>query len=78
MMDEQDEIGERANSNPYSTRSSQRSIRILPRRRNSSRASPDWVVFELRVSLLVTKRGEREREGRVMCICRREVAKENE
>lgn len=68
MMDEQGEIGERASSNPYSTRSSQRSIRILPRRRNSSRASPDWVVFELRVSLLVTKRGEREREREELCV----------
>lgn len=48
-----------SSNSPYSIRSSRRSIRILLRRRNSSRVSPDWFGFELRVSLLATKK-ERE------------------
>lgn len=65
-----------SSNNPYSTRSSRRSIRILPRRRNSSRASPDWIVCELRVSLLVTKRArEREGEREELCVSVEKVAK---
>lgn len=63
------ETGGMSSSIPYSIRSSRRSIRILPRRRNSSKVSPDWFVFELRVSLLATREREIEREG-LCVICR--------
>lgn len=77
MIDEQGEIGSGtlSSSNPYSIRSSRRSIRILLRRQNSSRVSPDWIVIELRVSLLIKKRGS---EKRLCVSVEEDTAKEQE